>query len=291
VGDESLKQSAEGEWRATAPQLVMRPPLPGRRPPPELLELWGPRRLAKRRRVSATSASLAVHAALIVAAFVIPVLGPVALPPQLRDPVTVLLYDPPPPPPLPLPRGNPLLPRAERPPSRRAEPRPEPTPPTETPVLMPRAVVPVDLVAPEPRRREGGGSDTGSDLGVPEGMEGGVAEGQIGGVPGGVVGGVVGGRLGGLLPVRDYDRAPRLIRSVKPRYPQEAFVKKIQGVVVLEILIDASGRVVDARVLQSIPLLDAAAIAAVKQWVFQPAARRGRPVPTLANAPITFRIY
>jgi len=228
---------------------------------------------------------------VLVAAFaVVPILMPIPLPPELRDPVTVLLYDPPPPPPLPLPRGNPLLPRAERA-TRRAEAQPRPTPEEQTPSEIPRAIVPPDLVAPRPTRPEAGGSETGSDLGVPEGMEGGVPEGQVGGVPGGVVGGVVGGRLGGLVPVRDYDRAPRLLRSVKPSYPQDAFVKKVQGVVLLEILIDDGGRVVDARVIQSIPLLDAAAIAAVKQWVFQPALRRGRPVPTLARAPITFRIY
>ena len=78
---------------------------------------------------------------------------------------------------------------------------------------------------------------------------------------------------------------------MKPLYPQEAFVKKIEGIVLLEILIDSHGRVADARVLRSIPQLDAAAIAAVRQWLFRPAIRNGRPVPTVANAPITFRIY
>jgi protein TonB len=267
------------------------PPAAAPRPPPEPFAGWSLRASRGRRRAGATAVSLAAHLTLVAAAVLIPLLAPVALPPQPREPVTVLLYDPPPPPPLPLPRGNPLVPLAERAPVRRPSPRPEPTPPRETPALMPQAVMPADLVPPTLAQREGGGSETGSDLGVPEGMEGGVPEGQVGGLPGGVVGGVIGGRLGGVLAVRDYDRAPRLLRSVKPSYPQEAFVKKIQGVVLLEILIDADGRVVDARVLRSIPLLDAAAIAAVRQWLFQPAVKQGRPVPTVANAPITFRIY
>jgi TonB family protein len=60
---------------------------------------------------------------------------------------------------------------------------------------------------------------------------------------------------------------------------------------VLEILIDASGRVVRARVIQSVPLLDAAAVETMREWTFAPAIKQGRPVATLAQAPITFRIY
>jgi TonB family protein len=100
---------------------------------------------------------------------------------------------------------------------------------------------------------------------------------------------VIGGT--GDSPILDYDRAPRLIRQTKPQYPQEAFVKKIEGVVLVEMLIDNSGRVAGARVLKSVPLLDAAALQTVKQWVFAPAMKRGRPVATIAHAPVTFRIY
>jgi TonB family protein len=111
----------------------------------------------------------------------------------------------------------------------------------------------------------------------------------VGGVPGGVLGGVLGGT--GTGPVMDYDTAPRPIKITRPQYPQEAFVKKIEGTVVVEILIDTQGRVVRARVIQSVPLLDAAALQTVYQWVFQPAVKHGRPVPTIAHAPVAFRIY
>jgi protein TonB len=123
-------------------------------------------------------------------------------------------------------------------------------------------------------------------------MEGGVVGGVVGGVPGGVLGGVIGGTGTGLpVPVRDVDRPPRLLRQVKPVYPSEAFVKKVEGTVLVEIVIDDQGRVARTRILQSIPLLDAAALECVRQWVFAPALVRSRPVATLALAPVTFRIY
>jgi protein TonB len=124
-------------------------------------------------------------------------------------------------------------------------------------------------------------------------MEGGVEGGVVGGLPGGVLGGVIGGTGRGTVPVveRDYDRPPRPIRMTRPVYPQEAFVKKVEGTVLLELLIDANGQVVRARVLQSVPLLDDAALEAVGQWLFAPAVKHGRPVATVAQAPISFRIY
>jgi protein TonB len=133
------------------------------------------------------------------------------------------------------------------------------------------------------------GSETGSELGLADGMDVGVEGGQVGGVPGGVLGGVVGGTGNG--PVMDYDQAPRAIKITRPQYPQEAFIKKIEGTVIVEILIDSTGHVVRARVIQSVPLLDAAALQTVYQWVFSPAIKHGRPVPTLAHAPVAFRIY
>jgi TonB family protein len=123
-----------------------------------------------------------------------------------------------------------------------------------------------------------------------------LAKGMEGGVEGGVEGSTVGGPLGGVIggtgtePVLDYDQPPRLIKSAKPTYPPEAFEKKIEGTVLLEIVIDANGHVVRERVTQSIPLLDAAAIQAVRQWIFSPALRHGRSVTTVAHAPVTFRL-
>jgi protein TonB len=125
----------------------------------------------------------------------------------------------------------------------------------------------------------------GHELGMEDGVDGGVVGGVRGGVPGGVPGG------SGSGAVLDYDSPPQLVRQTKPSYPQEAFVKKVEGEVELEILIDPFGRVVGTRVLRSIPLLDAAAVACVREWTFRPAVRRGVPVATLARAPIGFTLY
>jgi periplasmic protein TonB len=207
-------------------------------------------------------------------------------PPVERDYIRALLYDPPPPPPPPLPKGPGLTRRLQTQPAEAPGPRPSPA-----------FTAPVAKTLPEPapaaaeESSDSGGSPTGSEQGVPEGMEGGQVGGVVGGVPGGVLGGVIGGTGDIPVPVTSYDRAPRLLRLVKPEYPQDAFVKKVQGVVYVEILIDANGRVVRTRVTRSIPLLDAAAIAAVRQWVFAPAVKGGQPVATLAMAPVTFTLY
>ena len=105
-----------------------------------------------------------------------------------------------------------------------------------------------------------------------------------------MVGGVIGG-TGAIIPVQDYDRPPRLLKQVRPTYPQEAFAKKVEGTVVLELLIDGAGRVANARVVQSVPALDGAALEAVREWLFAPAIKQGKPVATVARAPVTFRIY
>lgn len=225
--------------------------------------------------------SLAAHAALIAALVVVPILWPEA-PPEHVDYIRALIYNPPPPPPPPLPKGSAMV----------AKPEPaKPVTPETKPAKFTAPIPEERPLQPEARdpQSEQSGSLTGSDAGMAEGMEVGVEGGVVGGVPGGVLGGVIGGTGDG--PVMDYDQPPRPIKITRPQYPQEAFVKKIEGTVVLEILIDASGRVVSARVLHSIPALNEAAIQTVKQWVFAPAMKHGRPVATIAQAPVGFRIY
>jgi len=209
--------------------------------------------------------------------------------PEAGDPVRALLYDPPPPPPPPLNRGSSL--------ARKTEVAKPVTPDPEVKV-EPKFVAPIEQprpdekpLTPEQKTPEADqfGSETGSDTGVPDGMDAGVEGGQVGGVLGGTLGGVVGGTGNG--PVMDYDQAPRAIKITRPQYPQEAFIKKIEGTVIVEILIDSTGRVVRGRVIQSVPLLDAAALQTVYQWIFSPAIKHGRPVATLAHAPVAFRIY
>ena len=131
-------------------------------------------------------------------------------------------------------------------------------------------------------------STTPSEGGVPHGTEGRVEGGIVYGVPGAALKGDLGGSV--TLPAMDYDLPPHPIKITRPWYPQEAFQRKIQGTVVVEILIDSQGRVAHARVIQSVPLLDDAALQTVYQWTFQPAVKHGQPVPTIAHAPVAFRI-
>ncbi len=228
--------------------------------------------------------SVVTHAVVLTAAVVVPILLP-GTPVEAPDYIRALLYNPPPPPPPPLPKGSALVERKER---------PKPVGPDEhvKPQQMAQVQVPQDTpAAPEDRDRESEqfGSPDGSDFGVPEGSELGQEGGVVGGVPGGVVGGTIGGTGDG--PVADYDQPARLISRVNPEYPKDAFVKKIEGQVVLEILIDSTGRVSRVRILNSIPALDQAAVECVKKWVFAPALKRGHPVASLATAPVTFRIF
>jgi protein TonB len=77
----------------------------------------------------------------------------------------------------------------------------------------------------------------------------------------------------------------------RPIYPREAHDERIEGTVVVEILIDSEGRVARRRVIQSAPGLDEAALACVASWRFKPAVKGGKPVPTIAHVPIAFRFY
>lgn len=227
--------------------------------------------------------SLVAHAVAIAALILVPILWP-GPPPEHTDYIRALIYNPPPPPPPPLPKGSALIEKAE--PAKPVTPDPKPQKPDFT-VDVPKDVP----LKPESRTPESDqhGSPTGSDIGMAEGMEVGVEGGVVGGVPGGVIGGVIGGTGDG--PVLDYDQPPRPIRMDRPQYPQEAFVKKIEGTVEVEFLIDASGNVTRARVVSSIPALDQAALQTVYKWRFSPAIKNGHPVATIARAPVAFRIY
>lgn len=240
---------------------------------------------------SAFALSATVHVALAAAAPILVPLFSSAPPPVSPDYIRVLIFDPPPPPPPPLPKGSPLVPERPRPTVKAAPRLPQverSAPALQAPIEIAAATPQVDP-GPPANDPEPYGSPSGADSGVPEGMEGGVEGGVVGGVPGGVLGGVIGGTGQGV--VRDFDRAPRLLRQTKPRYPQEAFVKRIEGTVLVEFVIDAAGRSVAARILQSVPPLDTAELEAVREWAFTPALKHGVPVASVARAPIVFRIF
>jgi TonB family protein len=83
-------------------------------------------------------------------------------------------------------------------------------------------------------------------------------------------------------------KAPRKIKDVKPVYPPAAREAGINGVVIIEVKIGTDGRVEEGHVLKSIPLLDEAALDAVKQWQFEPTLLNGAPVPIMMTVTINF---
>jgi protein TonB len=221
--------------------------------------------------------SAALHALALAPLILVPFHPSAA--PAVREYVPIL-WNPPPPPPPPLARGAGLTTRPRRVMG---------TPAPQTVAF----VQPVEWVpeARYPDAAETGGDPDGTDAGDPHGMPGGRKDGVVGGVPGGQPGGVIGGTGTLPIPATSYDRPPRLVRMVRPEYPQRPFVDRVEGEVVLEILIDDRGRVVWTHVVRSLPVFDAAAEAAVQQWVFAPAVEHGRPVASRATVPIRFRLY
>ena len=85
-------------------------------------------------------------------------------------------------------------------------------------------------------------------------------------------------------------RAPRKLTHVDPVYPRVAQAAHVEGTVILEAIIDASGAVTSVRVLRSIPLLDQAAVDAVRGWKFTPTLLNGVPVPIALTVTVRFTL-
>jgi TonB family protein len=126
----------------------------------------------------------------------------------------------------------------------------------------------------------GGGVGEGDGTGIGSGRGPGIGPGSGGGIGGGVY------RAGGAVT------APRVITDVKPTYTNDALFHKIQGTVVLELVVKANGRPADIRVVRSLDPggLDEQAIVAAAQWRFEPGRLAGRPVDVLVTVMIDFWI-
>src|SRR5436190_11055759 len=211
--------------------------------------------------------SIAAHVFIFAAIIIIPLMATDVLPtpPSMMAFVAAAPPPPPPPPPPPAPAAQPKV-------------QPVVTNPNAAPVAAPKEIKP-EVIVPS--------VGTGT-----QGVEG--------GIPGGVVGGVVGGlpeappppppppqapvRVGGNI------KQPTKTRDVKPVYPPIAQSARVQGVVIIEATIGPDGRVKEAKVLRSIPLLDQAALDAVKQWQFTPTLLNGVPVPVIMTVTVNFTL-
>lgn len=97
---------------------------------------------------------------------------------------------------------------------------------------------------------------------------------------------------GGVFRVGNGVAPPRAIFSPDPDYSDEARKAKHQGVVVLNVIVGADGRVHDASVARSLGLgLDEKAKEKVMTWRFEPATREGKPVPVQVSIEVSFNLY
>ncbi len=86
-------------------------------------------------------------------------------------------------------------------------------------------------------------------------------------------------------------QAPKLLSSVPPAYPSRALMEKVQGVVVINALIDNTGKVADMKVTSGPARLIDAALNAVRLWKYQPAQLDGQPIATHIQVSVNFSLH
>ena len=134
------------------------------------------------------------------------------------------------------------------------------------------------------------------------------AMGAVGGVPGGVAGGSMGGVLGGVIggmgaappPPKPHQTGPirvggsvqaaRIINRVQPVYPPLARQTRINGTVRLHAIIAKDGTIQQLEVISGHPLLQQAALDAVRQWRYQPTLLNGEPVEVDTTIDVIFTL-
>src|SRR5208282_4829730 len=164
--------------------------------------------------------------------------------------------------------------------------------------VEPTIVVPPDIKLQQPNLPDLGdpmshlpsvpSNGTGSGGGIGSGSGGGVGSGEGPGYGPGHGGGTGGGayRVGGGVS------GPKLIYQPDPEYSEEARKAKFQGTCVLWVVVGADGKPRDIRVARTLGLgLDEKAIEAVKTWRFEPGKKDDKPVATMINVEVTFRLY
>ena len=92
------------------------------------------------------------------------------------------------------------------------------------------------------------------------------------------------------VPVGGNIKPPIKIKDVRPVYPAIAQAARVEGLVIIATTISSTGRVMDVKLLRSIPLLDAAALDAVRQWKFTPTLLNGSPVAVVMTVTVNFTL-
>jgi protein TonB len=83
---------------------------------------------------------------------------------------------------------------------------------------------------------------------------------------------------------------PVKTKDLRPVYPEVAAAAEVQGIVIIEATIGADGKVAQATVLRSVPLLDAAALEAVRQWEYRPTLVNGVAAPLICTVTVNFAL-
>jgi periplasmic protein TonB len=147
-------------------------------------------------------------------------------------------------------------------------------------VSMPNYGDPLGKIGPPSNGTgSGGGIGSGKGGGVGSGTGGGVGPGDNGGFGGGVY------SIGGGVS------KPVAIYYPEPEYSDEARRARLQGTVVVELVVDPNGHTRNLKVLQSLGLgLDEQALKTVATWRFKPALKDGKPVPVIADVYVGFHL-
>ena len=246
-----------------------------------MFESITPPRIPRRKHIVTAIASMLAHTAIVGVVVAVPLFYLTETLPTPPDMLAFVVASAPPPPPPP----PPAMPQKVQPAKPKVAPKTDPVS-----VAMAAPVEAPATIAPE------------RPLDLSE-------QDFVGGVEGGVVGGIAGGIVGGLpvmpapppppppppapvKPIRvggDIER-PTLLHRVNPDYPKIAINAKKEGVVILEATVGTDGTVDHVRVLRSEPLLDDAAVDAVKQWRYSPLQLNGRAHPFILTVTVSFNL-
>ena len=206
--------------------------------------------------------SLLSHAAIVLMIVIVPLLAAPMMPGVLDSigPVTVVDLVPPPPPPPPERRPAELEPAAD---------------PDVPPIAAPTGI------AKEPDRVFEPSTTPVNVIGGADNIESVLAAPPVVVAPPKPQEPVI---VGGTI------RRPAKVRGNDPVYPPIAQAARVQGIVIIEATLDAGGRVTNARILRSVPLLDQAALEAVHSWEYTPTLLNGVPVPVIMTVTVTFTL-
>lgn len=83
-------------------------------------------------------------------------------------------------------------------------------------------------------------------------------------------------------------QASRLIHRVEPEYPELAKRARVSGLVILQVIVSESGAVEEVKIVRGHPLLNDAALRAVRQWRYSPYFLNGEPIPVTATVTVNF---